>query len=306
MRIVFFGTAEFAAPALRSLHDAGHEICLVVSRPPRPAGRGKKLRLPPLAAHAASMRLDVWNPAGLGASEAHGKLASLNADVGVTAAFGALVPEAVLSIPHRGFINIHPSDLPRWRGAAPVQRTIMAGDKRTAVCIMQMDAGLDTGPVLLRRSLSIPESATAGDLERALAEIGAELLVETLAKIDVLKPRPQTKRGACYAEKIDKSEARIDWTRPAVEVDRLIRALSPKPGAWGELAGERIRLLESTLLPGEGVPGKIVDQSLTIACGDGVVRISKAQRPGKKPMAVSEMLHGFQIPAGAEMTVWQK
>jgi len=240
MRLIFMGTPAFAVPALEALHAAGHEIVRVLTRPPRPAGRGQRPRPSPVAARAEALGLTVATPASLkppGEAEA---LAALGAEVAVVVAYGLILPPAVLAAPARGCLNIHASLLPRWRGAAPIQRAIMAGDTETGVSIMAMEAGLDTGPVLLREAAPIGPRDTAGAVEGRLAEVGARLIVEALARLDGLGPEPQPEAGVTYAAKIDKAEARVDWGRPAAEVDRLIRGLSPFPGAWCEIAGERV------------------------------------------------------------------
>jgi methionyl-tRNA formyltransferase len=294
MKIVFMGTPDFSVPVLDALHQA-HEIVSVYCQPPRPAGRGKADRPSPVQARAEALGLPVQHPVSLRSEDAAKTFAAYGADVAVVVAYGLILPQAVLDAPRFGCLNIHASLLPRWRGAAPIHRAIMAGDTETGVCIMQMDAGLDTGPVLLREALSIgPEETTAG-LHDRLSALGARLIVEALARLAELTPEPQPARGVTYAAKIDKAEARLDFTHPAVEVDRLIRGLSPFPGAWTEVAGERVKLLGSRLAKGQGTPGQVLT-GFTIACGTGAVEITHAQREGKRPMPAAEVLKGLALP----------
>lgn len=295
MKIVFMGSPEFSVPVLDALIDAGHDIVAVYCQPPRPAGRGKNDRPTPVHRRALELGLKVRHPKSLRDPPVQAEFAALKADVAVVVAYGLILPPAVLEAPAHGCLNIHASLLPRWRGAAPIHRAIMAGDTETGVCIMQMDAGLDTGPVLLRRSTRIGETETTGDLHDRLSQLGAEAIVEALARLDTLTPEPQPETGVTYAEKIDKAEARVDWTEPAVVVDRKIRGLSPFPGAWCEIAGERVKLLGARLADGSGTPGSVIGP-LTIACGSGAVEITRAQRPGKRPMEAQDFLRGFEMP----------
>jgi methionyl-tRNA formyltransferase len=299
MRVVFMGTPEFAVPALEALVAAGHEIACVYSQPPRPAGRGKAPRPGPVHMRAVEMGLPVRHPARLRDPEEQAAFAALGAEVAVVAAYGLILPQAVLDAPARGCLNIHASLLPRWRGAAPIQRAIMAGDAETGVCIMAMEAGLDTGPVLLRRAVPIGPRDTSGTLHVRLGALGAEMIVEALARIDELVPAPQPEAGVTYAAKIDKAEARVDWTRPAAEVDRLIRGLSPFPGAWCEIGGERVKLLLSEVAEGAGAPGTVLDDRLTVGCGAGAVRITELQRAGRAAAPAEVVLRGFPVPAGS-------
>ena len=296
MRLIFMGTPDFAVPALDALVEAGYQIAAVYCQPPRPAGRGKKDRPSPVQARAEALGLPVRHPTSLKTPEAQADFAALRAEAAVVVAYGLILPRAVLDAPARGCLNIHASLLPRWRGAAPIHRAIMAGDSETGVCIMRMEAGLDTGPVLLREATPIGAEETTGDLTVRLAATGARLVVQALARIDTLSPEPQPEAGMTYATKIDKAEARVDWTRPAAEVDRLIRGLSPVPGAWCEVAGERIKLLRARLAEGHGAPGEVLE-GFTVACGTGAVEITQAQREGKRPMAVDELLRGLVLPA---------
>lgn len=295
MRIVFMGTPAFSVPVLEALAAAGHEIVCVYCQPPRPAGRGKKPRPGPVQARAETMGLPVRFPVSLRTAEAQSDFAALGAEIAIVVAYGLILPQPVLDAPARGCLNIHASLLPRWRGAAPIQRAIMAGDAETGVCIIRMEAGLDTGPVLLGDSVPIGPADTSGDLHDRLSELGACLVVQALDRIDALVPVVQPADGVCYAEKIDKAEARLDWTRPAIEVDRQIRGLSPFPGAWCEIDGTRVKLLGSGLAEGTGAPGAHLG-GLRVACGVGAVQITSAQRPGGKALAADAFLRGFEMP----------
>jgi methionyl-tRNA formyltransferase len=293
MKIVFMGTPEFSVPVLERLHQS-HEIVAVYCQPPRPAGRGKADRPSPVQARAEAFGLQVRHPVSLRSIEAQAEFAALQPDVAVVVAYGLILPQAVLDVPRLGCMNIHASLLPRWRGAAPIHRAIMAGDAETGVCIMQMEAGLDTGPVLLREATTIGAEETTADLHDRLSAIGARLIIEALERWP-LPAVPQPADGVTYATKIDKAEARVDWTKPALEVDRLIRGLSPFPGAWCEVAGERVKLLRSRLAAGSGTPGQVLG-GLVVACGTGAVEITLAQREGKRAMAQDDFLRGFALP----------
>lgn len=295
MRLVFMGTPDFSVPALDGLVLAGHEIAAVYTQPPRPAGRGKKEQHSPVHARALELNIPVRHPKSLRNEEAQTEIARLVPDIAVVVAYGLILPQAVLDAPRLGCLNIHASLLPRWRGAAPIHRAIMAGDEKTGVCIMQMEAGLDTGPVLLRADTEIGPEDTTGDLNDRLASLGAKLIVEALATLPNLTPEPQSGEGVTYAEKIDKSEARIDWSRSAVEVDRQIRGLSPFPGAWCEIEGERVKLLRSRVAEGKGEPGDHLG-GFRIACSEGAVQITEAQREGKRAMPIEEILRGLDLP----------
>ena len=295
MRVVFMGTPEFSVPALDALVAAGHELCCVYTQPPRPAGRGKKDRPSPVHLRAEALGIPVRHPARLRDPVDQAEFAALQADVAVVVAYGLILPQPVLDAPRLGCLNIHASLLPRWRGAAPIHRAIMAGDTETGVCIMQMEAGLDTGPVLLRLSLPISPQDTTGALHDRLSALGAAGITQALSQLDSLTPDPQSDVGVTYAEKIDKAEAQVDWTRPAVEIDRQIRGLSPFPGAWTMAGDTRIKLLSSRVVAGSGAPGAVL-QGLTIACGDGAVEILRAQRPGKKAAEAEIFLNGFALP----------
>ena len=294
MKIVFMGTPDFSVPVLQALVDAGHEVLAVYSQPPRPAGRGKKDRPSPVQQRAEALGLPVRHPVSLRTAEAQVEFAALGAEIAVVVAYGLILPQAVLDAPTHGCLNIHASLLPRWRGAAPIHRAIMAGDAETGVCIMQMEAGLDTGPVLLREATEIGVEETTGQLHDRLSAMGARLIVQALAELPELTPDVQPEEGVTYAAKIDKAEARVDWAAPAAQVDRLIRGLSPFPGAWCDVAGERVKLLGSRVVAGQGEPGAVLG-GFTIACGDGAVEVTTVQRPGKKAMPASEALRGLDL-----------
>ena len=289
------GSPDFSVPVLEALVDAGHDIAAVYCQPPRPAGRGKKDRPGPVHARAAELGLLVRHPVSLKGADEQAAFAALNADVAVVVAYGLILPQAVLDAPKHGCLNIHASLLPRWRGAAPIHRAIMAGDAETGVCIMQMEAGLDTGPVLLREATPIGAEETTAQLHDRLSAMGARLIVQALDRLPDLTPVPQPEDGVTYAHKINKAEAQVDWTRPAVEMDRLIRGLSPFPGAKCEMGGEQVKLLASRVVDGLGAPGQVLD-GLTIACGEGAVEILRAQRPGKRAMDSADFLRGFDLP----------
>ncbi|VDC26091.1 methionyl-tRNA formyltransferase [Pseudogemmobacter humi] len=294
MRVIFMGTPEFSVPVLDALHG-GHEIVGVWSQPPRPAGRGKAPRKTPVHARAEELGLRVHTPESLRDPAAQAEVAAAQAEVAVVVAYGLILPQAVLDLPRAGCLNIHASLLPRWRGAAPIQRAIMAGDQETGVCIMRMEAGLDTGPVLLRAATPIAPQETAADLHDRLSQMGADLILRALAHLPDLVPVPQPAESVTYAAKIDKTEARIDWTLPAPEVDRRIRGLSPFPGAWTQIGAERVKLLRSRLAPGGGRPGEVL-AGFTIACGEGAAEVLEAQREGRRPMPAAEVLKGLALP----------
>ncbi|MEH6391724.1 MAG: methionyl-tRNA formyltransferase [Sulfitobacter sp.] len=302
MRVIFMGTPEFSVPVLDALVEAGHDVACVYCQPPRPAGRGKKDRPSPVQLRAEELGLPVRHPASLKTPEAQAEFADLDADIAVVVAYGLILPQAVLDAPSHGCLNIHASLLPRWRGAAPIHRAIMAGDAQTGVCIMQMEAGLDTGPVLLSETTPIGLHETTTELHNRLSAIGARLIVEALQKLPDLVPEAQPDQGVTYASKIDKSEARIDWSRPAVEVDRLIRGLSPFPGAWFEHDGVRIKVLQSRLDDGDGRTGEVLDESLRVACGQGAVKLTQLQRAGKAAQDADTFQRGAQIAPGTMLS----
>lgn len=305
MRVIFMGTPDFSVPVLEALVEAGHDIAAVYCQPPRPAGRGKKDRPSPVQARAEALGLEIRHPSSLKSAEAQQDFAALQADVAVVVAYGLILPQAILDAPARGCLNIHASLLPRWRGAAPIHRAIMAGDLETGICIMQMEAGLDTGPVLLRQATAIGREETTGQLHDRLSVLGAELIVQALAKLDGLTATAQPDQGVTYAEKIDKAEAQVDWTRDAVEVDRKIRGLSPFPGAWCMIDGQRVKLLASTLTDGAGAPGEVLSEgaadALKVACGSGAVAITRLQRAGKGAQDAATFLRGFSVARGAHL-----
>ncbi|WP_127106114.1 methionyl-tRNA formyltransferase [Pararhodobacter zhoushanensis] len=296
MRVIFMGTPDFSVPVLDVL-AASHEVVCVYCQPPRPAGRGKQERPTPVHARALELGLPVRHPAKLRDAAEQEAFAALNADIAVVVAYGLILPQAVLDAPKHGCLNIHASLLPRWRGAAPIHRAIMAGDTETGVCIMQMEAGLDTGPVLLREATPIGDVETTDQLHDRLSLMGARLVLTALDQLPDLRAMPQPEEGVTYAAKIDKAEARVDWTQDAAAVARLIRGLSPFPGAWCETPVGRLKLLGAIAGPGTGAPGAVLD-GLTIACGTGAVKITRAQREGKRPMDADELLRGLDWPAG--------
>jgi methionyl-tRNA formyltransferase len=295
MKITFMGTPAFSVPVLDALAQV-HDIVAVYTQPPRPAGRGKQTRRSPVHDRALVLGLPVHAPVSLRSEDVQHDFAALPHEVAVVVAYGLILPQVVLDAPRRGCLNIHASLLPRWRGAAPIHRAIMAGDAETGVCIMQMAAGLDTGPVLLRQSTMIGPEETTQDLHDRLSQMGAGLILQALANLDTLTPQPQPDAGVTYASKIDKAEARIDWQRPAAEVDRQIRGLSPFPGAWCQAGEERIKLLRAHVVAGQGAPGQVLG-GMTIACGDGAVEVTLAQREGRRAADADEFLRGFSLPA---------
>ena len=293
MRVIFMGTPDFSVPALQAI-AAAHEVVCVYTQPPREAGRGQKSRPSPVQAAAEELGIEIRHPRSLKGTEEQAAFAALNADLAVVVAYGLILPQPVLDAPRLGCLNIHASILPRWRGAAPIHRAIMAGDAETGVAIMQMEAGLDTGPVLAEARTHIGAADTTADLHDRLAAMGADLIVDVLARLP-LPAIPQPEAGVTYASKIDKAEARIDWTRLAEEIDRQIRGLSPFPGAWCEIAGERVKLLRSRRVDGAGRPGEVLD-GFRIACGQGAIEVLEAQRAGKRPMPTAEILRGLTLP----------
>jgi methionyl-tRNA formyltransferase len=295
MRIVFMGTPDFSVPILQAL-AAQHEIVAVYSQPPRPAGRGKAERKSPVQQSAEALGLPVRHPVSLRTQSAADDFAQLQCDVAVVVAYGLILPPSILQAPKRGCLNIHASLLPRWRGAAPIHRAILAGDAETGICIMQMDEGLDTGAVLLRQATPIRAEETTADLHDRLSTMGADLILQALYRLPDMPLQPQSAEGVTYAAKIDKAEARIDWTLPAEQVDRQIRGLSPFPGAWTMVADERLKLLRSRLAQGAGAAGQVL-HGMTIACGSGAVEITEAQREGKRPASATDLLRGFALPA---------
>jgi methionyl-tRNA formyltransferase len=297
MRIIFMGSPEFAVRTLDALVDAGHEVVAAYTQPPRPAGRGKAERPTPVEVRAGELGIEVRSPKSLRGEAEQAEFVRLEADVAVVAAYGLILPQPILDAPTFGCLNVHASLLPRWRGAAPVQRAIMAGDEATGVTIMQMEAGLDTGPMLLKRAVEIDDK-NAAQLTDDLAKLGASMMIEVLADLPGFEPVPQPNDGVTYASKISKEEARIDWSRSSAELVRHIRGLAPYPGAWFEHQGERIKLLAGERAKGPGQPGEVLDDRLTIACGSGAIRPTLVQRAGKVAMAAEELLRGLAIPPG--------
>jgi len=294
------GSPEFSCAPLRALIAAGHEIAAVYCQPPRPAGRGKKPRATPVQALAEDLHVPVRHPETLRNAEAQAEFTAWAADIAVVVAYGLILPQAVLDAPRLGCVNIHASLLPRWRGAAPIHRAIMAGDDETGISIMQMEAGLDTGPVLLTRTLPIGAEDTTAALHDRLSQLGAEAIVAALADFDNLSPVPQPQEGVTYAEKIDKAEAAIDWSNDAAEIDHQIRGLSPFPGAWTTHSGRRLKFLacrRAQARPDGAAAGSVID-GLTIACGTGAIEITELQPEGKPRMAAADFLRGTELPAG--------
>jgi len=302
LQIVFMGTPEFAVPTLTEIVGQGHDVAAVYTQPPRPRGRGMATRKSPVHEAADRLGIAVMTPAKLKDEGEAERFAAFRPDVAVVAAFGQILPKAFLETPPHGCLNLHASLLPRWRGAAPIARAIMAGDTETGVMVMRMEPGLDTGPVAMSERVAIGPDTTAGELSEILSRLGADLMVRALAALSrgVLDATPQPEDGVTYAKKIDKSETRIDWSRPATEVHNHIRGLSPEPGAWFAVdlgkRDERIKVLRSTLTEGRGVPGKVLDDNLTVACGAGAVRLVELQRAGKNPVKAAEFLRGLRTP----------
>ncbi len=298
MRIIFMGTPTFAVPSLHALVEGGHEVVAVYTQPPRPGGRrGKGLTPTPVHQAAEALGIEVRHPVTLKDLVAEADLAALQADIAVVAAYGLILPQAIIDMPKHGCLNVHASLLPHWRGAAPVQRAILAGDHVTGVTIMRMEAGLDTGPMLAKASTPINDK-TAGELTEELAELGANLMVEVLANLSAFPGEEQDPLEASYAKKIDKAETRIDFSRDAEFIERQVRAFAPTPGAWFLFDGERYKLLAAQVIGSEGAPGNVLDDQFTIACGHGAIRPTRIQRAGKPAMDAADLLRGKAIPAG--------
>jgi len=296
MRIIFMGSPVFAVPSLNALVEAGHDVVAAYAQPPRPAGRGKGERKTAVHERSEQLGIEVRTPRTLRDPDEQARFRALDADLAVVAAYGLILPAPILEAPKAGCVNVHASLLPRWRGAAPIQRAILAGDEVSGVTIMQVDEGLDTGPMLLKRKLDI-RGRNSGQVTEELANLGAATLIEWLDR--PTPPEPQPEEGATYASKIDKAEARIDWTRSAAEIERQVRAFAPVPGAWFERNGERVKLLQVSI--GGSVsrqPGEVLDDGLSIACGSGSIRPLKVQRAGRAVMSADELLRGFPIPKG--------
>ena len=302
MRIIFMGTPDFAVPALVALVAAGHEVVAAYSQPPRPGGRrGRELTPSPVHIKAEELGIPVRHPVSLKGAAEQAEFAAWAAEIAVVAAYGLILPQAVLAAPTHGCLNIHASLLPRWRGAAPVQRAILAGDAETGIGIMQMEAGLDTGPVLAEARTAIA-GKNAGELTAELAGMGAQVLVSVLADLPTFLPQAQSEAGLTYAKKIDKAEARLDFTQSAEQVERQIRAFAPVPGAWFELAGERCKVLAAEVVLVSGAAETVLDDAMTIACATDAIRPTLIQRAGRPAMATADLLRGFPIPAGTKLT----
>ena len=304
MKVIFAGTPEFAAQALAAIIAAGHEVPLVLTQPDRPAGRGMSLQPSAVKKLALAHALEVFQPQTLKTAEAQARLAGLQADVMVVAAYGLILPQAVLDLPRHGCLNIHASLLPRWRGAAPIQRALLAGDAETGVCIMQMEAGLDTGPILLRHAFPIADTDTSASLHDKLASCGAELIVKALSELP-LAAETQPSAGVTYAHKIEKAEAVIDWSKTAAELDRHIRAFNPFPGAQSQLGGQTVKLWQARPVPGQGEPGQVLAidrQQIVIACGAGALAVSELQKAGGKRLPVQQFLAGHTLSVGDRFT----
>jgi methionyl-tRNA formyltransferase len=307
LRLIFMGTPDFAVPTLLALHGHGHEIAAVYTRVAKPGGRGMKLQLSPVEQEAQRLGIPVFTPATLKTPEALEEFRAHNADAAVVVAYGMILPQAILDAPELGCFNLHGSLLPRWRGAAPINRAIMAGDAETGVMVMKMDAGLDTGDVAMAERLAITDRMTAADLHDALAPLGADLMVRAIGALErgKLQLTKQSDQGVTYAAKIDKAEARIDWNKPAHAVLRHIHGLSPFPGAWCEMAVEaepaRVKILRCEIAAGSGAAGDVLDDHLTVACGDGAIRILELQRAGGRPMKAEEFLRGTPLKAGVRV-----
>jgi methionyl-tRNA formyltransferase len=301
MRIAFMGTPDFAVPTLDLLlAEPGLKVVAVYSQPPRPAGRGKAPRPSPVQARGEAAGIEVRTPVSLRDPEAQAAFRALELDVAVVAAYGLILPPGILEAPRRGCLNVHASLLPRWRGAAPVQRAILAGDAQTGVTIMQMERGLDTGPMLAQWPVAI-DCKTAGELGAEIAREGANLMLSVLRKLDQIAPHPQVEDRATYAAKIDKSEAKLDFSRSAMEAERQMRAFNPDPGAWFVYAENRIKIHSADIVEASGEPGTVLDEALTIACAQGALRPISVQRAGRAPMTPAELLRGFPIPPGARL-----
>ena len=297
MRIIFMGTPDFAVPALRTLAGPGHEVAAVYCQPPRPAGRGQAVRRCPVHVAADKLGIPVHAPARLrGNGDAQAEFAALGADVAVVAAYGLILPQAMLDAPRLGCLNIHASLLPRWRGAGPIQAAILAGDTQTGVTIMQMEAGLDTGPMLLRESVPIAGSTTAATLHDVLAEVGGRLILRALAEAP--SPEPQPTQGVTYAPKLEREHGRLDWTQDSVALDRRVRAFDPWPGTFTMLDGVVLKVLAAELAEGTGAPGTVLDSALTVACGQGALRLTRVQLPGRGAMDAAAFLRGRAVPIG--------
>ena len=303
LRLVYMGTARFAVPSLRALAAGRHEVIAVYTQPARAAGRGLKARPSPMHTAALELGIVVHTPETLKAAAEREVLAGLRADLAVVAAYGLILPKSILDVPRLGGINLHASLLPRWRGAAPIQRALLAGDGETGVTIIQMEPSLDTGPILAMERVPITAEATAASLHDTLADLAARMVGPTIDQLASgrITPHPQPDQGVTYAPKLDKAEARLDWSRPAPFLERQLRALNPWPGCWTDLDGERLLVLEGELAAGVGAPGEVLDDRMTIACGEGALRLTRVQRAGGRPMSADAFLRGFPLPVGVRL-----
>ena len=303
LRLVYMGTARFAVPSLRALAAGRHEVIAVYTQPARAAGRGLKARPSPVHTAALELGVVVRTPETLKAAAEREVLAGLRADLAVVAAYGLILPKSILDVPRLGGINLHASLLPRWRGAAPIQRALLAGDGETGVTIIQMEPSLDTGPILAMERVPITAEATAASLHDTLADLAARMVGPTIDQLASgrITPHPQPDQGVTYAPKVDKAEARLDWSRPAPFLERQLRALNPWPGCWTDLGGERLLVLEGELAAGVGAPGEVLDDRMTIACGEGALRLTRVQRAGGRPISADAFLRGFPLPVGVRL-----
>jgi methionyl-tRNA formyltransferase len=303
LRLAFMGTPDFAVPTLAELLAQGHDIAAVYSQPPRPRGRGMALEPSPVHQFAQKAGLPVRHPVSLKGEADQAEFAALNLDAAIVVAYGLLLPKPILEAPRLGCFNLHASLLPRWRGAAPIQRAVMAGDEETGVMVMQMEEGLDTGPVLMAERVRIGRK-TSGELTADLSRLGADLMVRALGALErgAITPQPQAEAGVTYARKITKDEARIDWSKSAAEIEAMIRGLAPSPGAFTEARGERLKILSAAPVKDRGVPGEVVTEDLTVACGEGALKLLKVQRAGKGVMEARELLKGFPLPPGTRFS----
>lgn len=303
LRVAFMGSPDFAVPTLKALLDRGHDVVCVYSQPPKPAGRGGKLRKTPVHQAAEAAGIEVRTPISLKTPEALADFQSLNLDASIVAAYGLILPQSILDVPRFGCLNVHASLLPRWRGAAPIHRSVLAGDAKSGVTIMQMVAALDAGPMLLTEEATISPRMTSADLHDRLADLGGPALLCALEGVaaGTVTPVAQDEAQVTYAAKLSKEEAPLDWTKPAEELDRQIRAFTPWPGATLSVAGEVVKVLDAEPEPGSGQPGEILDDHLLVACGTGALRLKKLQRPGKKAMAAEDLLRGWPVPKGTSL-----
>jgi len=302
LRVAFMGTPDFAVPTLAELIAQGHDVACVYSQPPRPKGRGMALEPGPVHAFAERAKLPVRTPLALKGADEQAEFAALELDAAIVVAYGLLLPKAILDAPRLGCFNLHGSLLPRWRGAAPIQRAVMAGDAETGVMVMRMEEGLDTGPVLMAERVPVRRK-TSGELSAELSRLGADLMVRSLSALErgAVTPQPQSEQGVTYAKKISKEEARIDWSKSAVEIDCLIRGLAPMPGAFTEVKGERLKILYAMPVRDRGEAGEVISDDLTVACGEGALKLLKVQRAGKGVMEARELLKGFALPPGTKL-----